>query len=238
MFYARINKVKVFNNREGFFGLFNKAEVKIYGLAGRTEYVLKAQDLANKLGGALSEDDKLAEAEKELAAAIEAEAENMRFIQMLPIKGVKDNQILTFGETGIQLYSSREIPEELSMHIWVVELDKDIRDVAIDIQEIIASTEFKTLSAAVLAALAFSNPIALAGIPLCAYVFNKILKKQSANKNDLIGYWHTTLNRNEHYPHGLRNKENEKDSTNNMTLDYTLFAVEDEAVNVIQSAGY
>jgi hypothetical protein len=26
MFYARINKIKVFNNREGFLGLFNRAE--------------------------------------------------------------------------------------------------------------------------------------------------------------------------------------------------------------------
>jgi hypothetical protein len=30
MFYARINKIKVFNNREGFLGLFNRAEMQIY----------------------------------------------------------------------------------------------------------------------------------------------------------------------------------------------------------------
>jgi hypothetical protein len=31
MFYARINKIKVFNNREGFLGLFNRsAELRIY----------------------------------------------------------------------------------------------------------------------------------------------------------------------------------------------------------------
>jgi hypothetical protein len=35
MFYARINKVKVFDNREGFLGLFNRrAELRIYSLAG------------------------------------------------------------------------------------------------------------------------------------------------------------------------------------------------------------
>ena len=31
MFYARINKIKIFNNREGFLGLFNRAEMRIYG---------------------------------------------------------------------------------------------------------------------------------------------------------------------------------------------------------------
>jgi hypothetical protein len=30
MFYVRINKLKVFNNREGFLGLFNRAELRIY----------------------------------------------------------------------------------------------------------------------------------------------------------------------------------------------------------------
>jgi hypothetical protein len=30
MFYARINQIKVFNNREGFLGLFNRAEMQIY----------------------------------------------------------------------------------------------------------------------------------------------------------------------------------------------------------------
>jgi hypothetical protein len=34
MFFARINKIKVFNNREGFLGLFNRrAELRIYSLA-------------------------------------------------------------------------------------------------------------------------------------------------------------------------------------------------------------
>jgi hypothetical protein len=33
MFYARINKIKVFNNREGFLGLFNRAELRIYSHA-------------------------------------------------------------------------------------------------------------------------------------------------------------------------------------------------------------
>jgi hypothetical protein len=42
MFYARINKIKAFNNREGFFGLFNRSGLRIYsyvvnpsGLSGR-----------------------------------------------------------------------------------------------------------------------------------------------------------------------------------------------------------
>ena len=152
----------------------------------------------------------------------------MKFIRLLPIKGVKDNQTLTFGETGIQLYSSADMPEELSIHVWAVELDNDLRDFAVDIQTVTGSTEFRALASAVVAALALSNPIATATVSLGAFLFNLILKRQAARKNDLIGYWHTALNRREHYPHGLRNREDVMDTTNNMMLDYTLFAVEDE----------
>jgi hypothetical protein len=39
MFYARINKLKVFNNREGFFGIFNRlAELRIYSYVAGSSY--------------------------------------------------------------------------------------------------------------------------------------------------------------------------------------------------------
>jgi hypothetical protein len=46
MFYTRINKIKVFNNREGFLGLFNRgAELRIYSHVsssnGQTGYFLE-----------------------------------------------------------------------------------------------------------------------------------------------------------------------------------------------------
>jgi hypothetical protein len=30
VFYVRINRIRVFDNREGFLGLFNRAEMRIY----------------------------------------------------------------------------------------------------------------------------------------------------------------------------------------------------------------
>ncbi|MDR2425307.1 MAG: hypothetical protein LBD59_11405 [Prevotellaceae bacterium] len=45
MFYARINKIKVFNNREGFLGLFNRVEMRIYG------YVTGYFDAGGDIGG-------------------------------------------------------------------------------------------------------------------------------------------------------------------------------------------
>jgi hypothetical protein len=37
MFYTRINKIKVFNNREGFLGLFNRTEHYPHGTRDRQD---------------------------------------------------------------------------------------------------------------------------------------------------------------------------------------------------------
>jgi hypothetical protein len=87
------------------------------------------------------------------------------------------------------------------------------------------SRKFKALLSTSLAALAVTNPLAVAAVSLTGLVFRLVLKKNlSANRNDLIGYWHETFNRGEHYPHGIRNREDVPDSTQNMLVDYTLFA--------------
>jgi len=83
-----------------------------------------------------------------------------------------------------------------------------------------------------MAALAVTAPLATASIALGKLVLDLILKKQSANKNDLIGYWHTTLNRKEHYLHGKRDCEDVLDVTKNMMIDYTLFADGEKAAVV------
>jgi hypothetical protein len=224
MFYARINKIKIFSNREGFPGLFDRAEVKVYGLAGKPESVLKVQDLITELSGV--SDDKTEEAlQKKLLDAVKTEAKNLQLLQMLPIKKVKDNEVLTFGEEGILLYKSEETPEELSMHLWLTELDNDIRDLSLTTDDILKSSEFSSLLKAGMAALAITTPVITASITLTGLTFRLILKKALAsNHNDLIGYWHETLNRSEHYPHGIRNREDVPDSTRNMQIDYTLFS--------------
>jgi hypothetical protein len=224
MFYARINKVKIFSNREGFLGLFDRAEVQIYALAGTIDSTLKLRDLVMELSD-VSDDKKDEALQKKLLDAVKAEAKNLQFLQKLPIRGVRDNEVLTFGEEGFPLYKNETTPAELSMHVWLIELDNDIRGLSLTTDDILKSSEFKALLSTALAALAVTNPFAVAAVSLTGLVFRLVLKKAlSVNRNDLIGYWHETLNRSEHYPHGIRNREDVPDSTRNMLVDYTLFA--------------
>ena len=148
MFYSRINKIKVFNNREGFLGLFNrKAELRIYsfawnpsGLAGNImESGFRNPPLY--LSKLLDFDE---EKRKELLVeAVLAESERFAQSETLEINGVKDNQSLFFGDTGMVIYSNKYIPNELSMQLLVVESDDDIRKFAIEADKVLDSEAFR-----------------------------------------------------------------------------------------------
>jgi hypothetical protein len=49
--------------------------------------------------------------------------------------------------------------------------------------------------------------------------------------NNREGYWQMTLNRAEHYPHGVRDRQDTADTTGNILVDYTLFGFENEVEN-------
>jgi hypothetical protein len=233
MFYVRINKIKVFNNREGFLGLFNKAELQIYGYVtgypaamGDTAPAGQAPDTGiltlSDLAGL--PDDKARR--DRLAAAVAAEAGKLRQSAHLEIKGVKDNQWLLFGESGLLLYQSDAIPERLDIQLWVIESDEDVRHAAATADTVLDSEAFKGLFAAVETALAVTNPLLTGAIAVGGVAVSLLRQGLRANKDDLVGYWQESLNRSEHFPHGCRDRQDVYDTTGNILVDYTLFGFE------------
>jgi hypothetical protein len=234
MFYVRINKIRVFDNREGFLWLFNRrAELRIYSLASNPTGIsghflekgavypsLAVEDLISLSDG--ERKDRLLEA---------VLAESSRFAQSahLAVNGVKDNQSLFFGEAGMAVYQSEWIPDALDLQLWVIESDEDVRRFAVDADTVVDSGAFKGLLIAVETALTVTNPVLSGVIGVGAIVTNLLRQKLRANKDDLVGYWQTTLNRTEHYPHGLRDRQDTPDTTGNMLVDYTLFGFENES---------
>jgi hypothetical protein len=99
MFYARINKIKIFSNREGFLGIFNRrAELQIYS------YVMEGVPSLGEYGHARLIDliDLTDEQRKQkLLETVRAEAEKFAQSYSLEIDNVRDNQTLLFGESGI-----------------------------------------------------------------------------------------------------------------------------------------
>jgi hypothetical protein len=227
MFYSRINKIKVFDNREGFLGLFNKrAEIRIYSYvkALTVSPALLAPDYGS--GIAISEllglPDEAARRQRLLDAVL-AETNHLAQSSSLEIDGVKDNQTLLFGDSGLVIFSSENIPDKLDIQLWVIEADNDVRNFVIEADKVLDSDAFKGLFAAVEATLAITNPVVSGVIAVAGVVINIIRKKLRENKDDLVGYWQASFNRAEHYPHGVRDKQDVYDTTGNILVDYTLF---------------
>ena len=228
MFYARINKIKVFNNREGFLGLFNRAELRIYGYVtgyfGDIPPLSQAPSPSLTLGDLANLADDEARRKRLLEAVID-EAGKLSQSVYMEIDRVKDNQSITFGDSGMALYHSEQIPERLDMQVWVIESDSDVRDFAVEVDTVMDSAAFKTLYGAVTAALAMSNPVLTAAVSVGGVLVNILRKRLRANKDDLVGYFQSSLNRAEHYPHATRDRQDVPDTTGNMMVDYTLFGV-------------
>jgi hypothetical protein len=219
MFYARINKIKVFNNREGFLGLFNSAEMRIYGYAAGYAGTGQPSDLTLGDLAALPDDA----SRRELLLQRTATEIN-RFTQSacLEIDGVKDNQDLTFGDAGLVIYQHETIPDTLLMQLWVIESDADIRLLTADADALLDSDEFRAVLTAVNAMLIAANPVLGTVIGVGRVAVSLLRKKLRANRDDLAG-WQATLNRAEHYLYGTRDRLDVPDTTGNIRVDYTLF---------------
>jgi hypothetical protein len=225
MFYTRINKVKVFNNREGFLGLFNRAEMRIYSYVTASFTGMNTYDFTLTLSDLANLPDEAARKLK-LVEAVQADVAMFAQSNSIEINGVKDNQTLSFDEAGLVLYQSEMIPDNLNLQVWVIESDEDVRKFALDIDKVIDSDAFKGLLVAVETALTAANPVLSGIIGIGAVVANLLRQKLRANKDDLVGYWQTTLNRAEHYPHGIRDRQDTADMTGKILVDYTLFGFE------------
>jgi hypothetical protein len=234
MFYVRINKIKVFNNREGFLGLFNRAEMHIYSYVTASSVPFPVEPAGSSpsllqqpfLSDLLELPDEAARKQFLLDATL---TEANRFAQSahLGINGVKDNQSLLFGEAGLAIYAGEQIPDALNIQLWVIESDEDVRRFVLDADRVLDSDAFKGLFAAVETALTVTAPTLSGIIAVSGVVTTLLRQKLRANKDDLAGYWQASLNRPEHYPHGARDRQDVYDTTGNIMVDYTLFGFAD-----------
>jgi hypothetical protein len=223
MFFIRLNKMKVFNNREAdLFGL-NRAEMRIYSrVSAGTDTSLRTVTLADFEG--LSNDP--AGITERLKKLVLDEAGGIAQFNFLEINGVKDNDSLYFGDAGFLVFQDGQIPETLNIQMLVVEADNDIRSLALDVDAVVNNDLFKGVAGSILTALAATTPGWGAAVAIGKLAFGILLNKQKKNDDDLVGYWQCTLNRREHYPNGLRDKQDVRDVTGNILVDYTFFGYE------------
>ncbi len=218
MFYFRINKLKIIDNRENrsFLRVFgtDRAEVKINSFITTDETRLPDMDEL------LATNDP--RRKKELLTAAVAEVVESRVLTT--IQNVTDNHEMTFGDTGYVLYQGERIPEHFNWILLAVESDRDVREMGHDMTAIVHDEGFDRFITNTLAlAASAANPSFVAAVGIAKFVTKIIADGRGKNKDDLIGVLYTSLNRREHYQHGERKKNNIPDLTNNMFVDYSMF---------------
>jgi hypothetical protein len=232
MFVFRLNKIKIFNNRERkkFLGLFGKdhAEVRILSFV-TTEFT----DLPN-LDDLIKSTDP--EEQKALISAAVSTVISRRILTT--VQNVRDGQIMTFGDTGFTVFFSDPIPSNFDWLLCCIESDEDIRDEAKWASEVLKSEKFgnfskeltsslKLAAKAVNKASALANPAYLASVAIGRFAVDVLLESGKKNKDDQIGLLYMSLNRPQHYPFGKRDIQDVDDLTGNMKVDYSLFGVSD-----------
>jgi hypothetical protein len=142
-----------------------------------------------------------------------AEAERFSQSYSLEINGVKDNQSLLFGKSGLVIYQSNRIPDQLDVQLWVIESDSDVRGFSVDADTVLESEAFRRLLGALKVASTVTGPILSSVISIGGVVTQLLRKKLIANRDDLVGYWQASLNQEKHYPHGMRDRQDVPDTT-------------------------
>lgn len=224
MFYFRINKIKIFDNKEG---------RKILGLFGRDIAQVKLLSFINtNLTGFLPDMEELlltndsAKKKEIIKKAVETIVSSRIFT---PIENVKDNHQMIFGDTGFVLFQSKEIPDHFDWQFIAYESDSNIRDAAKIVTDILADKGFDSFTKSISGLLKKSaNPAFTATTEITKYIINVIANAARANKDDLIGILYMSLNRQEHFLHGERKKDDVPDLTNNMLIDYSIFAYQEK----------
>jgi len=219
MFYFRLNKVRIIDNRESGFLFFKRdlAEIKL------VSFITTGDSSFPDLDPFIRETDP--DQKAKLAASMVTQVVSNRILAT--IDNVRDDQIITFGDTGYVLFQREAIPTDFNWCLMALEDDGDIRDVGATVNEVLQHEGFGDfVNNLALVVGAASNPGFAAGVAIAKFVAGVLAGNLNERKDDLAGLLYMSLNRREHYPHGERKRDDVPDLTGNMLVDYSLFGFE------------
>jgi len=219
-FYFRINRIKILDNRENGFLFFKKdrATIKFTSIVTTEDEKLPQIDAYRKIRNKNLQND------KDLTEALVKHVLNKQL--SLTIDSIKDNQIITFGDTGLAVYRSETMPVDLSWFLLAMEDDSPLRQIG---NNITSNENFDSLTSHISSLIQKSipNPVFNISLAVIKFIINSLAKSMRQNKDDMVGLLCMSLNRHEHYPHGERKSDNVPDLTGNMLIDYSVFGFED-----------
>jgi hypothetical protein len=218
MFYFRLNRILIHSNRrKTLFKRRDKTDVEIYCFVTTGTRPLPA---LKNLTATIDEDKKMAMLKKAVHQAVAARV-------FTPVENVKDNHVLTFGDTGFVIFEDDKIPDDFHFQLVLIGSRSKQRNTAKLLQEVEKDAEFPGFlkSAAQLAGIA-ANPAVACGAEIGKFLAKYILRVAAEQDDDQLGLVYQSWNRREHYPHGERKRDDNLDLSGNIRYDYYLFGFE------------
>lgn len=212
MFYLRLNKLKILNNRE----FLGKAEVKLIS------FVTLGDSDFPEISDYLATNDTIKKKE-----ILKTSVQKIVSSRVMPeIQKVKDNQVIYFGDTGYNLFVSETIPQDLNWMLLAIESDNKTRETTEVIDAVLSDEKITDILGKFNDVANISNTTASLVTALTSIVADALISLFKEDKDDQIGLLLTSFIKQQHYPNGKRDKENIPDATGNMFIDYTIFGFE------------
>lgn len=218
MFYFRINRIRILDNHKNAFLIFGDsfAQVKLIS------FVTSDSDIPILDAWYSEADDEI---KKQLLAQAVQQVASARLFN--EVANVRDNSVLTFGDTGYVLYSSPNIPDNFSWCLTVVKDDSNINEIGNQLQSVVMQPDFDVFAANLgTLVLGAVNPAFAASVMIAKFLTNVVATTLKNNPDDQLGLLYMSLNKQEHYRYGERKRDGIPDLTGNIRVDYSLFAFE------------
>ena len=217
-FVFRLNKLKIIKNRE-----IGPADVKVLSFLTVDNIALPDLDQLVKT-------DEAAERKALTQIAVQSV---LNAKVLMEVEHVKDDQVLTFGDTGYALYTSQTIPQSFNWSLLVLASGRTLQFWEEQVNNVLNDPKFGNFAEDLVSVLKVAmNPAMTAGLTISKFILDKTTGMMKQNNAQQIGVLYQSFDRYEHYPQGERSVSEEPDLTNNMFIDYSIFGVEDQAAAV------
>jgi len=152
--------------------------------------------------------------------------------RLTPIESVKDNKTAFFGDTGYVLFQSKDIPDDFNWQFTAIKLNDKTRDVGNEMLNVVNDKNFGSFANSLPALVGGAvNPAFIAAVEVGKFIFTTVGNVLSKKNDKQLGLLYMSLDRAEHYPHGVRNSQSVPDLTGNMLVDYAIFAYDDQKIH-------
>lgn len=211
-FALGIERLKIISNREW----FGSAEVKFWSFASDEGWEFPKFESFQSL----SETDRNLLVQKALKSVAQGWTSH-------EYQYVSDEQVITYGDTGVILYERENIPNRLHWTMFGLESDEQVRNLGAALDDFFTEDRVNSIAKAVLAVTATAaSPVTAAALVLAKHSMQGVTTLLKGRGDDQIALIRQSFIRPLHFPTGTRHGVGVSSLLGNMWYDYFIYGIE------------